>query len=135
MSKPRTPRHFPKMKHRAAKRRAARISIYDADMRMTASTHTRFRPHVEKLNARVLTISTTYRADGVAETTVTRKLDIPKGSPFWVAPVGTPFPEPGADPAAEGWHVLGHAGPARLRPLHDLVGDALADADDAEAGQ
>lgn len=49
MSLPRTPENFPRMKHRARKRRGPRITLWDANWRMTASTHTRFRPDVRSI--------------------------------------------------------------------------------------
>lgn len=49
MSLRRTPDNFPRMKHRARKRRGPRITLWDAAWMPVASTHTRFRPDMPSL--------------------------------------------------------------------------------------
>lgn len=49
MGKRRTPANFPRMKHRAAKRRAPRLSMWDSDWNLIASSYTRGRPDVCRL--------------------------------------------------------------------------------------
>lgn len=51
MSLPRTPENFPRMKHRARKRRGPRITLWDAAFTPLASTHTRFRPDLPRLGS------------------------------------------------------------------------------------
>lgn len=49
MGKRRTPANFPRMKHRAAKRRAPRIYLWDAEFNRLAGTYTRFMPDIQRI--------------------------------------------------------------------------------------